>query len=73
MPEDVINRAFVLTGGGPGSFLDAQRPADSVIKVLKVDADQYRQVGTVLARLFLVQIFFYGLNALATALLNARR
>ena len=37
------------------------------------NADQYRDVGTVLARIFLVQIFFYGLNALATALLNARR
>lgn len=38
-----------------------------------VDAGQYREVGTVLARMFLVQIFFYGLNTLATALLNARR
>ena len=38
-----------------------------------VDAVQYRDVGTLLARIFLVQIFFYGLNALATALLNARR
>lgn len=37
-----------------------------------IDADQYRQVGTLLARMFLVQIFFYGLNALATSLLNAR-
>lgn len=37
-----------------------------------VDADQYRSVGTALARLFLVQIFFYGINALASALLNAR-
>lgn len=45
----------------------------SLLVSATVDADQYRQVGTVLARLFLVQIFFYGLNALATALLNARR
>jgi putative peptidoglycan lipid II flippase len=38
-----------------------------------VDAGEYRQVGTLLARIFLVQIFFYGLNALASAVLNARR
>lgn len=38
-----------------------------------VDAAQYREVGTMLARVFLVQIFFYGVTALATAALNARR
>ncbi|MEQ1702999.1 MAG: murein biosynthesis integral membrane protein MurJ [Ilumatobacteraceae bacterium] len=38
-----------------------------------VDAGQFREVGTLLARIFLVQIFFYGINALASALLNARR
>ena len=38
-----------------------------------VDADQYRQAGTAMARIFLVQIFFYGLTALGTAFLNARR
>jgi putative peptidoglycan lipid II flippase len=38
-----------------------------------IDADRYRDVGTMLARVFLVQIFFYGLTALATAALNARR
>lgn len=37
-----------------------------------VDASQYRSVGTALARLFLVQILFYGINALASALLHAR-
>ena len=37
-----------------------------------VDVDQYRSVGTALARMFLVQILFYGINALASALLNAR-
>jgi putative peptidoglycan lipid II flippase len=42
-------------------------PADSV------DSSQYRDVGTMLARVFLVQIFFYGLTALASAALNARR
>ncbi len=45
----------------------------SLLVSATVNADQYRDVGTVLARIFLVQIFFYGLNALATALLNARR
>ena len=39
----------------------------------KVDAVQYRAAGTALARIFLVQIFFYGLSALGTSLLNARR
>lgn len=38
-----------------------------------VDPDQYRQVGTALTRVFLVQILFYGLTTLATALLHARR
>jgi putative peptidoglycan lipid II flippase len=45
----------------------------SLLVSANVNADQYRHVGTVLARIFLVQIFFYGLNALATSLLNARR
>lgn len=39
----------------------------------EVDAAQYREVGTLLARIFLVQIFFYGITALAGAALNARR
>ena len=38
-----------------------------------LDVDRYRDVGTMLARIFLLQIFFYGLTALATAALNARR
>ena len=38
-----------------------------------VDAGQYRGVGTALARIFLVQIFFYGLMALGSSLLQARR
>ena len=42
-------------------------PSDSV------DADQFRQVGTLLARIFLIQIFFYGLTSLGTSMLNARR
>ena len=38
-----------------------------------VDAEQYRRVGTSLARIFLIQIFFYGLMALGSSLLQARR
>ncbi len=38
-----------------------------------VDAGQYREVGTALTRVFLVQILFYGLTTLASALLHARR
>jgi len=38
-----------------------------------VDADQFREVGTLLARIFLIQIFFYGLTSLGTSMLNARR
>ena len=38
-----------------------------------VDADAYRDAGTALTRIFLVQIFFYGLSAITSALLNARR
>lgn len=38
-----------------------------------VNADEFREVGTLLTRVFLIQIFFYGATGLATALLNARR
>jgi putative peptidoglycan lipid II flippase len=38
-----------------------------------VDPAEYRAVGTALARIFLIQIFFYGVSALAAALLHARR
>ena len=38
-----------------------------------VDSDVYRSVGTTLARIFLIQIFFYGLVGLANAFLNSRR
>jgi putative peptidoglycan lipid II flippase len=39
----------------------------------EVDAGEYHGAGTLLARIFLVQIFFYGLNAIGSAVLNARR
>ncbi len=39
----------------------------------EVDADVYRSVGVTLARIFLVQILFYGLTGLANAFLNSRR
>lgn len=38
-----------------------------------VDVDLYREVGASLAAFFLVQIFFYGLNAVASAELQARK
>ena len=38
-----------------------------------VDASEYQRIGTLLTRIFLVQIFFYGVTALMTAALNARR
>jgi len=38
-----------------------------------VDTDQFRRAGTALTRIFLVQIFFYGLTAIGSALLNSRR
>lgn len=38
-----------------------------------VDPDVYRSVGTTLAQIFLIQIFFYGLTGLANAFLNSRR
>lgn len=38
-----------------------------------VDVEAFRRTGTALARIFLIQILFYGLTTLATALLNARR
>ncbi|MDX2380765.1 MAG: murein biosynthesis integral membrane protein MurJ [Acidimicrobiia bacterium] len=38
-----------------------------------VDPEVFRSVGTTLARVFLIQIMFYGLVALANAFLNSRR
>ncbi len=38
-----------------------------------VDADLYRAVGTSLARIFLIQILFYGVSAVVSSLLNAHR
>lgn len=38
-----------------------------------VDAQAFRSAGTALTRIFVVQIFFYGVSALCSALLNARR
>ncbi len=38
-----------------------------------VDADLFRDVGTTLTRIFLLQILFYGLTGIANAYLNSRR
>ena len=43
------------------------------INVDDVDPDLFRSVGTTLARIFLIQILFYGLSGLANAFLNSRR
>ena len=37
-----------------------------------VDVEAFRSAGTMLTRIFMVQIFFYGLAALSSAMLNAR-
>ncbi len=38
-----------------------------------IDANQFRTVGTALTRIFLLQIFFYGVSAVLGSLLNAQR
>lgn len=38
-----------------------------------VDPSMFRRAGTLLTRLFLLQIFFYGITALMTSILQARR
>jgi len=38
-----------------------------------VDPSMFRQVGTTLARIFLIQILFYGITGVANAFLNSRR
>ena len=38
-----------------------------------VDPEQFHRVGTLLTRIFLLQIFFYGATGLANAILNSRR
>ena len=38
-----------------------------------VDPEEFHRVGTLLTRIFLLQIFFYGATGLANALLNSRR
>ena len=38
-----------------------------------VDPDVLRRVGTTLTRIFLLQIFFYGITAMANAVLQSRR
>lgn len=38
-----------------------------------IDPETFRSAGTALTRLFLIQIFFYGLTAVCTAILNAKK
>ncbi|TPW11965.1 MAG: hypothetical protein FD127_2922 [Acidimicrobiaceae bacterium] len=44
-----------------------------VLALTAVTALSVAAVGTALARIFLIQVFFYGVTAIATALLQARR
>jgi putative peptidoglycan lipid II flippase len=37
------------------------------------DVDEFRRAGTAMTRIFLVQIFFYGVITIGSALLNSRR
>ncbi len=43
------------------------------LNVEGADPDVFREVGTTLARIFLIQIFFYGLVGMTNAFLNSRR
>ena len=45
----------------------------SISPSASVDAEIYRAAGTALTRIFVVQIFFYGVTALSSGLLNAQR
>lgn len=45
----------------------------SVVVADGIDPQAYRSLGTALTRVFLLQVFFYGISAVAGALLNARR
>lgn len=59
---------FVAVVGAPLIFrLFSLNVADDI------DPDLFRRVGTTLSRIFLIQIFFYGLTGLANAFLNSRR
>ena len=39
----------------------------------EIDIDLFRQTGTLLTRLFLIQIFFYGVTSISSSILNARK
>ena len=39
----------------------------------QIDANVFRQAGTMLTRLFLIQIFFYGVTSICTSILHARK
>ncbi len=45
----------------------------SISPSASVEAAAYREAGTALTRIFVVQIFFYGITALSSGLLNAQR
>ncbi|MBJ7422450.1 MAG: hypothetical protein JHC58_06290, partial [Ilumatobacteraceae bacterium] len=39
----------------------------------EIDIELFRQTGTLLTRLFLIQIFFYGVTSISSSILNARK
>jgi putative peptidoglycan lipid II flippase len=45
----------------------------SLLADTSINVGDYREVGTALSRIFLIQILFYGLNAVGSSLLQARR
>ena len=64
----ILAVTIVAVAAAPLIFgLFSRRVADGV------DPETFRSVGTTLARIFLVQILFYGLTGLANAYLNSKR
>ena len=60
--------AVVAVIGAPWIFHISSFRVSKLVK-----ASDYRSLGTALARIFLIQIFFYGLSALWGALLNTKK
>ncbi|MEO1059044.1 MAG: murein biosynthesis integral membrane protein MurJ [Actinomycetota bacterium] len=71
----VIGTAAALMTGLTAIAVLASPLIFGIYSVNVEDADPavFREVGTTLARLFLIQILFYGLSGLANAFLNSRR
>ena len=61
----IVTTAAVLGAGWIFRIFTLSPSAD-------VDVTAFRSAGTLLTRIFVVQIFFYGITALSSAVLNAR-